>query len=188
MNQPVERRPDADADLVAEARAGKPGAFERLYRKYWRWVMKIALSRIKDEMEAEDAAIETFEDIARGLAGFRGESSFSTWVFRCAVNRVKRHLRRSRAQPAFVPVSDTDAASTSLEEQHDLRAEVEAVIGDLRKLPAPQAEAFTLRKLQGLPLSEVARMLGVSNATAGMRITRAVEALCRMKRARERPR
>jgi RNA polymerase sigma-70 factor (ECF subfamily) len=187
MSLPDEVRTDGDAGLVADARAGKPGAFERLFAKYWRWVMKIALSRIEDEMEAEDAAIETFEDVARGLAGFRGESSFSTWVFRCTMNRVKHHIRTSRARPSLVPASETDLPSSPLEEQHELRGQVEAVLRDIRRLPAAQAEAFTLRRLEGLELSEVAAALGVSNATAGMRITRATETLLRMRRARERP-
>ena len=186
MNEPVERRPDTDADLVAEAKAGKAGAFEKLYDRYWRWVMKITLSGLADETEAEDAAIETFADVARGLPRFRGESSFTTWLSRCAMNRVRHHQRKRRTEPWFVPVSEADAPSATLEEEHELRAEVEALMSDVRKLPDVLARAFTLRKLEELELAEVAKILGVSNATAGMRITRAMAALREMRETRRR--
>jgi len=184
MSVPDEPRLDSDAVLVADVQAGKAGAFERLYQRYWRWVMKIALSRIADEMEAEDAAIETFEDVVRGIAGFRGEAQFSTWLCRVALNRIAHHARRSRNEPVLVGITESDALTPSLEAEHDLRVDLEAALRDVRLLPRLQAQAFTLRHLVGLELSEVAAVLGVSSATAGMRISRAVATLRRRRDAR----
>jgi RNA polymerase sigma-70 factor (ECF subfamily) len=187
MSVPGERHQDPDADLVAAARAGKAGAFERLFQRYWRVVMKLSLSHIADVMEAEDAAIETFEGVARGLARFRAEARFSTWLYRVALNRISHHRRKSRNEPTMVPVVETDAVTPALEDERDLRLELAAVLADIRRLPTQQAQALTLRHLVGLELAEVAAVLGVSNATAGMRIARAAAALRRMQQARLRP-
>jgi len=179
-----------NAELVAAVQAGKAGAFEQLFNRYWKVIMRMALAWFPDQAEAEDAAIETFEDVARGIKGFKGKSKLSTWLFRVGLNRMAKHARALKRQPPMVSVDccarrlDSDQ---TLEEQVETRRAVVELKADIEQLPRKQAEAVTLRHLLGLELKEVANMLGVSTATAGMRITRGVAKLrhIRAKRLRK---
>jgi RNA polymerase sigma-70 factor (ECF subfamily) len=90
---------DADADLVARARAGDYHAFEDLVRRHQGRVYATALGIVKNAAEAEEVSQETFLSAFEHLDGFRGDAKFGTWVFRVATNHALMKLRKKRPEP-----------------------------------------------------------------------------------------
>ncbi|NPV14028.1 sigma-70 family RNA polymerase sigma factor [candidate division WOR-3 bacterium] len=178
---------DEQADLVAELKAEKPGAFEKLFHTFWRPVMALALIHLSDTAEAEDCAIETFEDLARGIKRFRGESKLSTYVYQVALNRIRKHHRSRKRSLATVPIEtcpEHQFATPPLEARFETADEIKHLYQDLKRLPRTQREAITLRHILGLKLPEVARTLGIPENAAAMRINRGIKKLQKMRQQR----
>lgn len=175
---------DPEADLVAELRAEKPGALEKLFHSYWRPVMALALSHLPDSAEAEDCAIETFTDIARGIKNFRGEAKLSTYIYRIALNRIRKHQRANARRIQTVPLNncaENIATTRTLEQEQELKGEVAWLLKAVNSLPRLQREAIILRHILDLPLARVAEILGVGAGVAAMRINRGLKRLRRMR-------
>src|SRR5512142_1232290 len=85
-----------DLSLVEKARAGEPDAFRALVVRYQRKVYAVALGIVKDPDLAWDVAQEAFVRVHRGLAGFKGEAAFSTWLFRIATHLGIDAVRKER--------------------------------------------------------------------------------------------
>jgi RNA polymerase sigma-70 factor (ECF subfamily) len=178
----------SDEELAARAAAGDEPAFEALVERYQARVYRLACRLTGSESEAPDVLQDTFLKVHRGLAGFRGESRFSTWLFRIATNAALM-LRRSRARrPAasldeFLPRFDAEGihaaepadleAAASAEDRLDRRLLAEKARDGLERLPDLYREAFVLRDLEELPTGEVAELLGVEPATVRQRVHRA---------------
>jgi RNA polymerase sigma-70 factor (ECF subfamily) len=88
----VERRPP---DAVGRAQAGDHDAFSELYALHKKHVFSICLRMVRDFSLAEDLTQEIFLQLHRKIASFRGDSVFSTWLHRMAVNTVLMHLRKN---------------------------------------------------------------------------------------------
>ena len=93
------------SDTIRLAQQGDPAAFEIIYRRYSGRVYAVCLRMVHDPVEAEDLAQEAFIQVFRKLHTFRGESAFSTWLHRVAVNRVLMHLRKK--SPPTVSIDAT---------------------------------------------------------------------------------
>jgi RNA polymerase sigma-70 factor (ECF subfamily) len=124
------------------------------------------------ELDAEDAAQEALVQAWRALATFRGESAFSTWLYRIVTNRcLKAQAARHPVQPLpDVMLIDRDSdpaeALAQSERLHALAREVLA-------LPAEQRAALVLRELEGLSYEQIAQALGVTVPAVKGRIHRA---------------
>src|SRR5512140_736373 len=86
-----------DLSLVTKARAGEADAFRTLVVRYQRKVYAVALGIVKDPDLAWDVAQEAFVRVHRGLAEFKGESAFSSWLFRITTHLAIDAIRRERA-------------------------------------------------------------------------------------------
>ncbi len=161
------REPD-EASLIARARAGDEQAADQLVRRYLSDVYTVTSRVLLDGDLAQDAAQEAFVNALRGLARFRGESSFRTWLLRIALNAARTIARRQTqrrevgldvAQDA--PVDERDAASTVV--LHDEAGRAAAM---LERLPAKQRMAVTLRIHQGLSYQEIGAVLECTEGAA----------------------
>src|SRR5919201_4098785 len=83
-----------DHELLVACRRGDPRAFEEVVRRTYRHVYTQALRLVGDRQDAEDVAQEAYLRIFRGLAGFREEAAFETWMHRIVANCAMTHLRR----------------------------------------------------------------------------------------------
>src|SRR5262249_515110 len=110
----LEIEPIDDATLVGRARAGDAGAFEALFDRHWEPVFRITQRLLRDEAAAEDVTQEVFVAAYRKLGGFRGESLFSTWLHRIAVNRALewRRTGERRRETSLDDTGDIDAVRT----------------------------------------------------------------------------
>lgn len=100
-------------DVLVRAQAGDPDAFSMLYCRHKKRVLSICMRMVHDFPLAEDLAQETFLQLHRKIASFRGDSAFTTWLHRMTVNVVLMHLRKR-----VLPVVSLDQMMTDIPEEH----------------------------------------------------------------------
>src|SRR6202521_2939897 len=115
--QPIENEKLRESEAIRRARDGDATVFEYLYRLHSRRVYAVCLRMVADPTEAEDLTQEAFLLLFRKIHTFRGESAFSTWLHRLAVNLVLMRLRKK--SPPIVPIEatpdpDDETASPSI--------------------------------------------------------------------------
>lgn len=166
---------ELDARLVATAQRGDRRSFERLVAKHARVAGRLAQHIVRNREDAEDVVQEAFVRAYVHLAGFRGESSFRSWLLRIVFSAAHDHLRlRRRGAPAL----DLAAVSGPVDLESSERPERLDRIAMLRRaieeLPEKQRAALLLKVYEGLSHDEVARVI---RSTAGA--TRVYLALAR---------
>lgn len=166
-----------EQDWVAAAGRGDQGAFEELVRLYEKRVLALTARMCKNPEDAAEAAQEAFFAAWRGLGSFRGESSFSTWLYRLASNACVDLLRRE-GRRAAVSLDDRelnfDIASSvpSPQEEAERRELGEQIEAGLRALPPEYRAVLVLREIQQLRYDEIAEALGLDAGTVKSRISR----------------
>lgn len=159
----------ADAELVDAALAGSVAAFGELVERYQAGLFRFLLTRCATRADAEDALQETFLAAFRYLASYRRHWRFSTWLYRIAIRNAARLRRRpsepfedaadERADVLEQCIRDADAGNLWLEARRHLSREAQA--------------ALWLRYAEDLPVREVARALGRSQAWTKVTLLRA---------------
>jgi RNA polymerase sigma-70 factor, ECF subfamily len=162
-------RDDSERSLIQRAQAGDEQAFGALYQLHKKRVYSVCLQMTRDVADAEDLTQEAFLQVFRSVNSFRGDSAFSTWLYRIAVNTVLMKLRRRKSPPLVSldePVSkdspslkrDLGKADPSLAGAIDRIALRRAV----EELPAGCRQIFDLHEVEGLQHHEIARLLQCS--------------------------
>ncbi|MCX7555022.1 RNA polymerase sigma factor RpoE [Marinicella sp. S1101] len=176
-----------DAELVAQAKAGKMSAFELLVNRYQQRVANVIAKFIKDRHEIQDVAQEVFIKVFRALPNFRGDSSFYTWIYRIAVNTSKNHLvaKSRRIQNTQVEFEDAESFGSN-EDYRNLdtpdavysRGELEQTMSKaISQLPEDLKQAIVLREVDGLSYEEIAVKMDCPIGTVRSRIFRARDAI-----------
>jgi RNA polymerase sigma-70 factor (ECF subfamily) len=173
--------PDPDLRLLDACRRGDPHAFENLFRKYQTYVFNISLGMLGNPEDAADVTQEAFLRLHRNLDSFRGDSSFSTWLYRVAVNLCITEIRR-RGRHRFEFLEDvkhdendalTEAPGSNPDEALALDEERRVVHQVLRTLPPDYRAIMVLRHFQQLAYEEIAEVLGLSLSQVKTRLFRA---------------
>ena len=114
MSQQKTAAPKAasETQLVARAQRGDEEAFAALFETHKRRVYSLCLRMTGNTAEAEDLAQEAFLQLFRKISTFRGESAFSTWLHRLAVNVVLMHLRKKGLQQVSLDEVDTSSRTS----------------------------------------------------------------------------
>jgi RNA polymerase sigma-70 factor (ECF subfamily) len=159
-----------DADIVRLAQQGDAGAFERIYQLHSRKIYSLCIRMTCDRTEAEDLTQDVFLQLLRKIDTFRGESAFSTWLHRMAVNIVLMRFRKK-------PIADAslDTITSSAEESNTLPKEFGqpdlqlngvidriALQAAINELPIGYKTMFILHDIQGYNHDEIAEMFGCS--------------------------
>ncbi len=158
-----------DADVLTRAQAGDHHAFAQLYALHKRRIYSLCLRMVGNVAEAEDLTQEAFLQLHRKIATFRGDSAFSTWLHRLAINVVLMHLRKKglsvisldeamEPTPEEGPGRSFGAPDLSLAGSID-RLALERAISDL---PAGYRLIFVLHDIEGYEHNEIAAMLDCS--------------------------
>jgi RNA polymerase sigma-70 factor (ECF subfamily) len=171
----------ADAGLVEACRSGHTAAFERLFHLHGPKMKSIAYNLLGSTHDAEDAVQEAFLKIYRGIGGFKGQSAFSTWVYRILVNACYDMRRRGLRQVDTVaPAEDSDdqpvdyaPAPTA---NHPLRLALEKSV---QQLTEAQRSVFLLYEVEGFSHAEIGAMLGISEGASKNRLFEAKRELRR---------
>lgn len=164
---------DAFADeraLIRQAQRNDAPAFEALYRLHIDKVYGVCLRMTGNISEAEDCAQEAFIQAWNKLQKFRGESAFSTWLHRIAVNAVLGRMRKSkREQERILALADTLSPSIDTGDSGELRDLSEAV----DRLPEGARHVFVLHAVYGYSHDETGDMLGIAAGTSKAQLHRA---------------
>src|ERR1700688_2500061 len=159
-----------EAEIIVRAQNGDHAMFEQLYRLHSRRVYAVCMRMVKDPAEAEDLTQEAFMLLYRKIHTFRGESAFSTWLHRLAVNRVLMCLRR-KSLPEVSLDEPLDANELSGPPAIDLGCRDSLLEGALdrinlerciKRLPTGYRTIFVLHDVQGYKHQEIADILGRS--------------------------
>jgi RNA polymerase sigma-70 factor, ECF subfamily len=157
---------------VSRVLAGDTGAFEAVVRRWQGPLVNLAYRFCRDRGRAEDMAQEAFLRAYRGLAGWRGEGAFSTWLFALATNVYRSELERIpvRSVPLdeVAPPRDGRAFDGGLEERERDRLLRRAVLA----LPAKYRDAITLYYFHEQDVGAAARSLGLPEGTLKARLSR----------------
>src|SRR5229473_4373844 len=155
-----------DAALAAGCRSGDLHAYERLYKAHGARMKNLARNVLGNPIDAEDAVQETFLKVQRGVASFRGQSSFVTWTYRILINTCY-DARRSRLRKR--EIANDDAEETPRPEPRApgahpaLRMALERA---LAKLTQHQRDVFLLYEVEGFRHAEIAGMLDMTETAS----------------------
>jgi RNA polymerase sigma-70 factor, ECF subfamily len=149
-------------ELLEGCRQGSLPSFERLYEEHGARMKSIAKNLLGSAADAEDAVQDAFLRVYRGIARFRGGSSFSTWVYRILVNVCYDRLR-SRRRNVERPMPARLALAPAGETDHPLRLSIEAA---LARLDERERAAFLLCEVEGFSHREAAEILEVSEGSS----------------------
>jgi len=170
-----------DAALVTRARAGERLALERLYRRHAPDVTRTVTFLLGPIADVDDVVQDAFIKAFASLGALRDPGSFGAWTGRIAANLARSRLRR---RGLFKRLGlDRGEAEVRLDElaRHDLdpeqRADLARISRVLATRPTDERVAWTLRRVEGWPLADVAASLGLSLATVKRRIGAADAAL-----------
>jgi RNA polymerase sigma-70 factor (ECF subfamily) len=174
LGDPVDLRWREDLDLATRCVAGDRSAQRALYDREKRRVHATLYRVFGSNQQIEDALQETFLQAFRSLRGFRGESSLSTWIDRCAVRVAYAHLTtQKRRGPQLELVGDLPSSDPSAERRVLAREAARRLYAELDKIEPKQRIAFTLHALDGHSLVEVAAMMEASVVATKARVWRA---------------
>lgn len=174
---------DQDRELVRLAQSGDARAFEALVVKYQRRIARHVARYVARAGEVEDVVQEVFIRAYRGLASFRGDSAFYSWLYRIATNAALSSLKREALEVygEGAPEERADALQFGVTDHEDPERTLmasqlaDAVERALARLQPEFAEPLMLYETEGKSYAEIATMLGVPIGTVRTRIFRARE-------------
>jgi RNA polymerase sigma-70 factor (ECF subfamily) len=159
-------RPDrrADQEAILACQRGEREAFSRLVERYQRDVYRLCYRYVNNHHDANDMAQEVFLRAYRAISKFRGESAFSTWLYRIAVNTCLnfRSLKRLPQEPLSEALPDGAPAAA---DEMLRRERAELVRAAVSRLPEKQRATLILKVYHDLTHEEVAGILGSSIGT-----------------------
>jgi len=178
-------KPSTELALIRRVQSGDMEAFYDLVRPYERAVFLAALGLVKNDTDAEDVAQEAVLKAFKGLANFRGEAKFSTWLIQIAINEAKMKLRKDRRH-LYESIDEGQLAEDGDYMPRDFadwreipsealeRKEVRDALNEaLNSLPGKYRTVLVLRDIQQLSIAETAQVLGLSEANVKTRLSRA---------------
>ena len=160
----------SEAEAISLAQQGDAGAFERIYRLHSRRVYALCLRMVGNTAEAEDLTQDAFLQLFRKIGTFRGESAFSTWLYRLAVNVVLMKLRK-KTLPETSLEESTDPEDESSGPRREIGAPDLLLTGSIdrvhleraiEQLPPGYRQVFVLHDVQGFEHNEIAGLMQCS--------------------------
>ena len=167
-----------DEELVALATAGDPESFNQLIVRWERSIFALAFRVLGREEDARDVCQETFLRAFRSIKGFKGQSKFSSWLYRIALNLCRDWIRRERRSASLAPLDEETEPAPPPGAARPETAEDRAVRQDLRRvitramsaLSDDQRITIVLKEYHGLTFQEIADLQGCPLSTVKTRL------------------
>ena len=172
-----------DAHLVARAQDGYDEAFELLVQRHRVRAFRLALRLTGNRAEAEDVAQDAFVQAWRSLHRFRGESAFTTWLYRIVTNVGLNRVQRRRETPVDVAAMDLPPVIDGPDRVIEANEALERLASAVTALPFDQRAPLVLHALEGCSYEEVADILKITVPAVKGRLHRARRALASSLRA-----
>lgn len=174
-----------DAEVVRSVRNGDRGAYRVLVDRYAPMVFAVVRRYCEESWDADDLAQDIFVRAFEGLDGFRGDASFSSWLYRIAVNRCRDYARREQLNPGSARqvervefAGDAPRPATRTPEEELERKELGRRLREaLEALQPEYAVPFLLKYERGLSYKEMSDLLGATVGSLKVRVHRARKAL-----------
>ncbi|NMB95342.1 MAG: sigma-70 family RNA polymerase sigma factor [Clostridiaceae bacterium] len=174
--------------LIEKSKKGDINAFEKLIETYQKKVFNIAFGMLNNYDDANDVAQEVFIRIYKSIKNFKGESSFSTWLYRITTNACLDELRKRKNKNVVSidedilfeegevtrQIVDDSPTPDIIAEQKELR---EIVNDAIAQLSEEHRTVIMLRELQGFSYEEISNIINCPQGTVKSRINRARSAL-----------
>lgn len=179
---------ESDEILVANVQAGDMGSFRELVERYKKKVYHIAYDIISNHHDTEDISQEVFLNVYRSIREFRGDASFSSWLYRIVVN-VSLNFRKKTSHHRSYPLEEdilqhadysfgmTSALSGDPEEAVQSSMLNFHIQRALEELPERQQTIFLLRHYHGLTTKEVSHIMRCAEGTVKVQLFRAIRKL-----------
>lgn len=164
-----------DAELLARSQRGEIEAFATLVQRYQGRAYRLAYQLVMNHEDALDIAQEAFARAYNGLPGFKGKSSFYTWLYRIVIN-LALDLLRERGPQGEMPVEGQESIFQTVSpvpdpgqimEARELSSQIQKALAEL---PLPQRTVVILKDLEGLSYQDIARSVGCSLGTVMSRL------------------
>jgi RNA polymerase sigma factor (sigma-70 family) len=172
-----------ETELISLLKQKDSAAFKNIVDTWQDMVYNTALGILQSQEDAEDVTQEVFMQVFESVASFKGESKFSTWVYRITVSKSMDHIRKKKRKKRFAfiqslygksdePVIDPPDffhPGVSIENKENAAVLFKA----MQQLPPNQQTAFVLNKLEGLSYIEIAEVLKISDSAVDALLQRA---------------
>lgn len=159
-------------ELVVQLQQGDEAAFKKLVDEYQVMVYNTALGIVQNEDDADDITQEVFIQVFRSVSSFKGESKFSTWLYRIAIGKALDHEKKKKRKKRFGFVQSLFGGNDEVDMQAaefdhpGVKMENKERAGELfnalKQIPDKQRTAFTLHKLEGQSYQEVAEIMNTT--------------------------
>jgi len=171
-----------DNSIIEKAAGGDISAFEEIYKTFSSMVYTLAYGVTQNRMDAEEATQDVFVRIYRSLKDFRFGSSFSTWIYRIAMNTAinvyHKNTKRRNSSIPYDEAGDLIPAVPHASKDEIEKQEATAQVDTLLKALSPEHRTcIVLREIEGLEYSQMAEVLAIPINTVRSRLKRAREAL-----------
>lgn len=163
---------DYDIDAVTQARAGDTEAFEVLYRRHVGRVYAVCLRIVADRSRAEELTQQVFIRAWETITSFRGESAFSSWLYRIAVNVVLVDIRTEKRRASRIVVHESLERHEHVQHRSSPEASMDLEEA-IAELPTQARMIFVLHDVEGYQHDEIATMMGLAVGTTKSQLHRA---------------
>ena len=179
-----ELRAESDEALFLASQAGDELAFRTLVERHSHLIRRLALNVVRDELEAEDVAQETFVSAWRNRQAWRPEARFTTWLYRIAMNKAIDRYRSRRAAPqsqeVIAQIIDREVSLSETPEQHgglERRQVSTTLMAALDALPATQRTALKLFYFEDMEVAKIAAAMNTTEQSVRALLKRGRQAL-----------
>lgn len=174
--------------LIENVKLGSESAFQELVLKYQTLVINVCNNFLNNPDDALDIAQEVFIKVYQSINDFKGNSKFSTWLYRIAVNKSLNYIRSRKRSRIFKSMdvlfgenndfsSQAAGHDKNIEESIEQSENEEALKYAMGKIPAKQKTAISLFHFEELSYKEIAEIMQISTTEVGVLINRAKKSL-----------
>lgn len=166
----------SESELLEYAGAGDERAFRELFRRHGDFVARVVVRVMGPSDELEDIVQEVFVQVFRSIDSFRGDSKFTTWLYRVTSNVTRMHLRKKRSRPRFVEAPEANFHEREPDELQkpgeDLahREQLEALYRLVHRLSDKKRDVLLMHDFGGLVAKEIAAALEIPVMTVRTRL------------------
>lgn len=170
-----------ESELVQELKNGSEQAFRSVVDTWQHMVYNTILSMVQNTADAEELTQDVFVQVFRSVRSFKGDSKFSTWLYRIAIHKALDHERKKKTKKrlAFLNWLSNENVTEQVPDFHhpgvalEQKEEAALLFRLIGELPEKQRLVFTLAKTEGLPVQDIAAVLGISTGAAESLLFRA---------------
>ena len=172
-----------ETELIERLKEGDETAFKTIVEQWQNMVYNTILGIVQNETEAEDLAQDVFIKVFEKIGTFKGDSKFSTWLYRIATTTALDHLRSKKRKKRFGFLQSLSGTSGEEKEQipdfnHpgvslDNKERAAVLFKAIEELPENQKTAYTLHKLEGLSYRDVSEVLNTTVSAVESLMSRA---------------